>query len=454
MIQAVQPQPRQAIFLASPADIVIFGGAAGGGKTFALLMEALRHQAVAGFGAVIFRRTVPELMKQGGIWDEAGRMFPLLGARPNENRHEYIFRSGARIGFGSLQYEADVQDWRSSQIALLAFDQLETFTQQQFFYMLSRNRSTCGVQPYVRATCNPEPGWLADFLSWWIADDGYAILDRVGRVRWMVRVRDDLLDWADTPQELQRRHPGALPKSVTFIVSTVYDNDVLLRTDPGYLANLQALPLVDRERLLGDAKRGGNWKIKPAAGKIFNRDWFEIVDAVPAGCGQAVRFWDLAATEKSVKSPDPDYTASEKMCLAPDGTVYVLDATADRLGPAQADLKLVNTATQDGRGTIIRFEMERGASGKRDARYITRLLRGYDVAPVPPRGDKVTRSKPFAAQALAGNVKLLRGDWNDAWLAQHHGFPDGPHDDLVDCSSGAYGEALKIPERTGRSFER
>ena len=431
----IRPQPRQETFMASSADIAIFGGSAGGGKTYALLMEPLRHKGNKDFGAVIFRRSISEIIKEGGLWDEAQKMYPLLDGKPNENEHQFNFPEGSRVTFSHLQYDDTVNDWKSSQVPLLIFDQLETFTEHQFFYMLSRNRSTVGVRPYIRATCNPEPGWLADFLVWWINEDGYANLERSGKIRWMVRVNEEII-WADTAGELLAKYPDSLPKSVTFILSTIYDNQILLDKDPGYLANLQALPLVDRERLLGDKRRGGNWKIKPSAGKVFNKAWFEIVDAVPAG-GREVRFWDLAATEKK----SADFTASCKGKIA-NGIVYILDATNEQIDPARADTTMKNTAGQDGKNVDIRFEQEGGASGKRDAYHIVTHLAGYDVRVIPPQGDKITRAKPLSAQALAGNVKLLRGAWNDRWLNHMHGQPELKHDDEMDAASGMYNELI------------
>lgn len=273
----IRPQPRQETFLSSPADIAIYGGAAGGGKTYALLLEPLRHIGNHEFGAVIFRRTLPEITKEGAMWDEAGNVYPLMGARSNQTERSYRFPSGAKISFSHLQYETDLRAWRGAQVALMEFDQLETFSQTQFFYMLSRNRSASGIRPYVRATCNPEPGWLASFLDWWIDQDGYAILNRSGAIRWMVR-ENDVTFWANSPEELKRDHPNSIPKSVTFILSTVYDNQILLNKDPGYLANLQALSKVDRARLLGDRRRGGNWKVRPA-GRIYED--FKVIPDFP-----------------------------------------------------------------------------------------------------------------------------------------------------------------------------
>lgn len=427
----IRPQERQEQFLSCSADIAIYGGAAGGGKTWALLMEPLRHVANKDFGAVIFRRTIPEITNEGALWDEAAKIYPLLGGQSNENDKKYTFPQGGRVSFDHMQHLKDMYAWKSAQIPLIVFDQLETFLSQQFFYMLSRNRSMCGVSPYIRASANPQPGWLADFLAWWIDDDGWAIPERSGVIRWMVR-ENNTTYWADDPDELQIDHPDSTPKSVTFILSTIYDNQKLLDADPGYLANLQALDYIERQRLLGDGKRGGNWKVKPAAGKLFNKAWFEIVPAVPAG-GQELRFWDLAATEKK----SADYTASCKGKIVA-GVVYILDATADQIDPARTDTYMQNTAKQDGPGVIIRFEREGGASGKRDAYHIVTSFRGSDIQGTAPESDKITRAKPLAAQAYVGNVKLLAGPWNDRWLNHMHGQPDLDHDDEMDAASGMY----------------
>lgn len=432
----IKPQARQEIFLSTSADIAIYGGAAGGGKSWSLLVEPLRHISNKDFGAVIFRRTIPEITNEGALWDEAGKIYPLLDASSNENDKQYTFESGARVSFAHMQHEKNKLDWKSAQIPLIEFDQLETFSASQFFYMLSRNRSMCGVNPYIRASANPEPGWLADFLAWWIDDDGWAIPERSGVIRWMIRENDNTF-WSDDKESLQAEHPTSTPKSVTFILSTIYDNQILLDNDPGYLANLQALDYVQRQRLLGDGTRGGNWKIKPSAGKVFNRSWFEIVDAVPAG-GKVVRFWDLAATEKKTA----DYTASCKGKLL-SGITYILDATNEQIDPARTDMTMKNTAGQDGKDVAVRFEQEGGASGKRDSHHIVTNMQGFDIRGIPPQGDKITRAKPLAAQALAGNVKLLRGAWNERWLIHMHGQPELENDDEMDAASGMYNELTK-----------
>ncbi|MCU0503516.1 MAG: terminase family protein, partial [Anaerolineae bacterium] len=304
-VTTIKPQPGpQERFLATPADIAIFGGAAGGGKSYGLLLEALRHIGNPNFGAVILRRTFPQIRNEGGLWDTASELYSQVGGKPKETTLEWSFPSGASVRFAHLNYEADKYDWQGSQVPFFGWDELTHFTEGQFFYMLSRNRSLCGVRPYIRATTNPDAdSWVAELLAWWIdQESGFPIQTRSGALRWFVRVNDDLV-WADTAAELQARYPLIPPKSLTFIPARLQDNAILMREDPGYLANLLALTPLERGRLLD-----GNWKIRATAGKVFNRGWFEIVEAAPAG-GLTCRFWDFASTEKALAKDDPDFTA-------------------------------------------------------------------------------------------------------------------------------------------------
>ena len=456
MLKEIRPQPGpQEAFLSSPADIVIYGGAAGGGKTWALLIEPLRHYQNKEFGAVIFRRTVPEITNEGALWDESERIYQYFGARPVKGDLYWQFPSGCKITFAHLQFEKNLSDYQGAQIALIGFDQLEHFTEKMFFYMLSRNRSLSGVRPYIRATCNPEPGWLADFLAWWIDDDGFANLERAGVIRYFVR-HNELIVWGDTAAELRQAYPSLEPKSVTFIPASVFDNKILMQEDPGYLANLQALPLVDRERLLGDPTRGGNWKIKPSAGKVFNRAWFKIVDAVPAG-GIVVRRFDFAGTERELAKDDPDYTASCLM-LANAGSYYILDVTNQQMGPAEVERTFKNLGRQDAarfkaeaRRYVLRWEQEPGSAGKRESWRLVREMAGIESRGIPSTGDKLTRAKPLAAQAEAGNVFLLRGAWNEEFLQHMHAQPEWEHDDIMDAASGAFEDLTTLAPRAASS---
>ena len=283
-----QPGP-QTDFLRSSADICVYGGAAGGGKTVGLILEPLRHATrVANFTAVFFRRTTPQITNPGGLWDESQEFYPRVGGTPHVGMREWRWPRGGKIKFSHLQFDSTVYDWQGAQITLICFDELTHFTAHQFFYMVSRNRSTRGVRPYIRATCNPDAdSWVADFLVWWIdAETGLPIPERASMLRHYVRVAEKTI-WADRPEELVQYLPQPedfppsieppRPISVTFIPATVFNNPILLRANPEYYAWLLSLPTLERERLLG-----GNWKIRPAAGLYFKREWCAIVDEVPA----------------------------------------------------------------------------------------------------------------------------------------------------------------------------
>lgn len=443
----IRPQPGpQSQFLASPADIAIYGGGAGGGKTWALLMEPLRHVHNPGFGAVFLRRTTVQIRNEGGLWDESTKLYPLIGASPKEVTLEWKFPSGAAISMAHLEHEKTVANWQGSQIALLLFDELTHFSEKQFFYMLSRNRSMCGVKPYVRATCNPDAdSWVARFISWWINQDtGLPIPERAGKLRWFVRIGDAIV-WGDRPEDLAGHtmtdeagnHVPIPPKSVTFIPAKLTDNAALMQADPGYMASLLALSTVERERLLG-----GNWKIRPSAGLYFRRGWCEVVDAVPIGC-KWVRGWDLAATPKT-DGNDPDATAGTKIGMLPDGRFVVADHVADHLSPAGVRTLIKNTASRDGRETTISLPQDPGQAGKDQKQSMAKELTGYNVRFSPETGDKITRFSAFSAQAEAGNVLVLRGPWNDAWFSALDGFPEASHDDDADSTSRAF-NALTEP---------
>lgn len=430
----IRPQPGpQETFLGSSADIAIYGGAAGGGKTWALLMEPLRHIANPGFGAVFFRRSTVQVRNEGGLWDESEKLYPIIGATPREHVLSWEFPTGATVSFAHLEHDKTVLNWQGSQIPLICFDELTHFSQKQFWYMVSRNRSMCGVRPYIRATCNPDAdSWVAEFIAWWIDQEtGLPITERAGVVRWFVRINDALV-WADDPAELEEKHPGIPPKSATFIPAKLTDNVALMAADPGYMANLLALPKVERERLLG-----GNWKIRAAAGLLFKRSWVTVVDAAPIDL-RIVRGWDLAGTPK-VEGNDPDWTAGTKIGKSRStGRYIVLHHVRDRDTPHKVEALIANTASQDGRDVEISLPQDPGQAGKAQVATLIKMLSSFTARATPETGDKETRFGPFSAQCEAGNVDVLRGPWNEEWFMELEAFPDAAHDDDADSTARAF----------------
>jgi predicted phage terminase large subunit-like protein len=479
---------KQALFGAVDADVIIFGGAAGSGKSHALLVDFARQEFIDNldYRAVIFRRTYPEFTQAGGLVDESRKIYqPIKGSFAEKPNLEWRFASGSRISFRHLQHEKTVYSYQGAQIARIGFDELTHFTEDQFFYLLSRNRSVSGIKPAVRATCNPDAdSWVADFISWWIDPrTGYAIEERAGVVRYFVR-EGNTVHWADTRDELIEKFdlknklfemippdireefladddvkikPEDLVKSFTFIPATIFDNRALIKVNPTYLANLYALHPIERERLLK-----GNWKVKYEAGTVFDRTWFEILDSIPDDwklIGK-VRFWDLAATAKENAENYHCYTSGTLVykyerikTVLSDGKevrefVYVVaDNLCEQKKVGEVELMLKNTAGIDGKTVAVRWEQEGGSSGKFVENTITNVIREYhpnhDVAAIAPQGDKLTRALPAATAASRGQIFLLRDSvWNNRFLNACQNF-DGnkktpPVNDIVDSLSGAF----------------
>lgn len=456
-------------FLSSPADIVIYGGAAGGGKTMGLLLEPIRHIDNPGFGGVIFRRTTKQVVKEGSLWDTSEQFYPLLGAKSNLTNLSWGFPSGAKITFGHLEHEKNKFDWQGSQIAYLGFDELTHFTRTQFFYMLSRNRSTCGIRPYVRATCNPVPpddpigGWLHELIGWWIdkrkklpggkqnPNYGLPHNDRAGVIRYFVKDGDDLI-WGDTKQQvmdqaghlfehqaLRDANPEDLIKSITFIPSNVYDNPALLKTNPSYLANLLAQDPVDKARLLG-----GNWMVRATAGMYFRREFFREATACPSG-RNTYWYWDFAGTEEKDENKDPDWTVGLKLVAGKHGQWFVARVVRFRQEPGRTEELFVNTMSQEPKSVEVWIEQEPGSSGKSFVHHIASLLPGYAVRGDKVSGDKQVRAKPVSAASSQGFIIIVKGRWNEAFYSELEHFPQGAHDDQVDALSGAYNMANEDP---------
>lgn len=451
-VRKIKPQPGpQEQFLATPADIAIFGGAAGGGKTYALLMEAIRHVGTRGYFGVIFRRNATQIRNEGGLWDTSTEFYSSIGGAPRESTLKWFFPNATSIRFAHMEYEKDRLSWQGAQIPFIGFDELTHFTERQFWYMLSRNRTTCGVRPYIRATCNPDPdSFVAELISWWIDEDtGYPIEERSGVLRYFVR-RGNVIEWGDTPEELADRFDdvdvAVDVKSLTFIASSVEDNQILMQKDPTYVGNLKAMAYVDRERLLR-----GNWKIREMAGTMFRREWIEIVDAAPADLRYVCRYWDRAATEKKPTN-DPDFTAGCKAGISPKGVIYVEDLSHFRGEPPVVEKGIKNTASGDTTSVRIYLEQDPGGAGKMEVGYLIRQLAGYEVRAIRAVSDKIARAKPASAQAEAGNVKFVRAKWNKGMLDEMDSFPDVKHKDRVDALSGAVSMLLLGAEPRIRSL--
>ena len=397
------PTPRQTAFLllADGFPEAFYGGAAGGGKSSALLMSALQYADVPGYAALILRRTYRDLALPGALMDRAQEWLGPTDAVWQAADHSWRFPSGATLTFGYLDGDNDVYRYQGAEFQYVGFDEATQFSERQYRYLFSRLRRLSGSPVPIRMRAASNPG-----------GPGH--------------------DWVKQRFLIEGPQHGRV-----FITARLADNPHLDRDQ--YEQSLDQLDPVTRAQLLS-----GDWEVRER-GALFRREWFPIVERAPAQLDQQVRYWDLAAT---VPRPgtDPDWTAGALVGADGRGTFYVLDVRRTRGTPQQVEALVAQTATLDGNDTIVMIEQEPGGSGiSLISHYQRNVLPGYAVRADKVTSNKVSRAMPLASMAEAGNVKLVRGPWITAFLDEAEAFPYGTHayDDAVDAVAGGFQQVAR-----------
>jgi predicted phage terminase large subunit-like protein len=396
------PTVKQAEFLLLDTKESLYGGAAGGGKSDALLMAALQYVHVPDYSAIIFRRTYKDLSLPGALMDRAHNWLDSTDAHWSESTKTWTFPSGATLTFAYLATENDKYNYQGSEYQFIGFDELTQFEMSQYTYLFSRLRRLKGSKIPIRSRVASNPG---------------------GRGH----------DWVK-----QRFLVEGASKGRIFVSAKLEDNPHL-DTDE-YEGSLMELDPVTRRQL-----REGDWEVR-ADGNKFKRHWFEIVDDFPAD-SRLVRYWDLAATEPK-PGKDPDYTAGA-LLAEKDGQYWIVSITRTRSTPKDVEELIRQTAEMDGIEIPIYMEQEPGSSGVNTIdHYRRKVLRGFAFYPDKVSGKKEVRANPVSAAAEARNIKLVRGTWINDFLDELVGFPhESSHDDMVDAVSGAFGKLNETKDR-------
>lgn len=409
------PGPQEA-FMASPAYEVLYGGAAGGGKSEALLVEALRYVHVRDYRAILMRRTFPELERS--LIERSRILYPGLQGQYRTQQRRWHFPSGATITFGHMESSRDQYKYQSAEFAFIGFDELTSFEESQYLYLFSRARTTArqangqAVPVRIRAATNPG-GVGHDWVK-------ARFIDPLSPLEIGYFVREN-----DVDQRVNNGQVGALSRQ--FIPATVADNPILMDVDPAYEQRLQALPLIERERLLH-----GNWDIAPT-GNVFKAPWFQIVQGAPANL-RWVRYWDLATSVRT----RADYTASARVALDETGRLYIGGLVRFRSEWPETRRRILAVA-QSEPGVAVGVEKSGfQLAAVQELRAMPEMA-ATQLIEVQPRGDKLARALAWSARAEAGKVALIAGTWIPDFIAECVSFSgDGTtHDDQVDAVSGA-----------------
>jgi predicted phage terminase large subunit-like protein len=410
-----KPTLKQAAFLRCNAREALFGGAAGPGKSWSLLMAALQYVSEPHYNALILRRTYKHLSLPGALMDISKKWLLNLEVE-GEMAHwdavdkQWTFPSGSTISFGYLANQADWDQYQGSQWQFIGFDELTQFNQDDYMWLYSRNRTVKNDPIPLRLWSTSNPG---------------------GRGHNWVKERFIL---SDNPE-------------IKFIPAKIYDNPYLDADE--YAKTLSNLSSVMKRQLLY-----GDWDAVNTGG-YFHRHWFKMLppDFLPSFAFR-VRFWDLAATPVSSSNADPDWTAGALVSMQQDGTYTIEDVSRTRDTAQNVERLVRYTADCDHPETLTIIEQEPGASGKQVIDYYHRhVLPDKKFMAYKPSGPKATRVSIVSNHAEAGNISLMRDveshKWNDEFLNEAELFPDGNHDDQLDAVAGAFA-ILQLASRRGK----
>jgi predicted phage terminase large subunit-like protein len=392
-----RPTEKQAEFLLLPHREVLYGGAAGGGKSDALLMAALQYVEVPHYAALIVRRTYADLALPDAIMARSHEWLRATANPPhwNGDTKTWTWPNRASLSFGYLQTENDKYRYQSAMFQYVGFDELTQFEKSQYTYLFSRLRRLADSQVPLRMRAGSNPGGVGH--EW---------------------VRERFLD-----KSIDARQ---------FVPALLSDNPHLDRAE--YMTSLGYLDDVTKAQLLE-----GNWFVRPEGG-VLKREWFNVVDALPdrSRWRRTVRAWDLAGTKPKSKGSVADWTVGLRILQTSDGSFWITDMRRFQEEPAAVEANVKNVATQDGQNTTVALFQDPAQAGKYQAVMFTKMLAGYPVVIVPTTRGLHELIAPVRPQAQIGNIHLLRGDWNEPFLSEVSAFPFGVFDDIIAAMGGAF----------------
>lgn len=475
-VQAVEPtvprlvfgpcsEKQRLILMDDTTDILLCGGGAGGGKSHTCLTKALKYINDPKARVMILRRSQPNLKLSGGLIDESKGIYSHFGGEYRIQPMTWVFNNGATIQFAAIP--DNLMEWQGLQATNILIDEAAEWKEEEVLFLLSRLRGA-GYKGHINITmtCNPSrESFLYEWVKFSLDDDGIPLPGTEDITRYFINVTnktyfgdtiDELWEKYGEPMGLVKLPPGEEPvkgvnyfepKSFRFIPLTIYDNPILLKNNRGYLASLLSQPRVNQLRYLH-----GSWTARPEGSGRFRRSWVEFVDHPPARVLGRRRSWDFAASVVSETNRDPDWTAGVKISRGADGYYYIEHVERFRKLSDGVIKTVVDVAKQDlttDKDIKVTVPKDPGAGGKAANSFYLRTLAENGIyaksIPISGHNGKLNRFLPFCTMAEAGWIRVVKGDWNEAWLTELELFEGerNQKDDQVDATSDGFNDLCK-----------
>lgn len=456
-------EKQRLILMDDTTDMLLCGGGAGGGKSHTCLTKALKYINDPSARVMILRRSYPNLKLSGGLIDESKSIYSHFDGEYRIQPMMWVFPNGATIQFAAVP--DDLSEWQGLQATNILIDEAAEWTEEEVLFLLSRLRGAkYKGHINITMTCNPS---RESFLYEWVK---YSLQEETGIplpgtediIRYFINVGGKVY-FENTVEDLWTKHgeplgllrkppeearPGEsifIPLSFRFIPLTIYDNPILLRNNPQYLANLLSQPRVNQMRYLH-----GSWTARAEGSGYFRRNWVELVEHRSGRSLSTVRSWDLAASVPSETNRDPDWTAGTRMTRASDGYYYVEHVDRFRKLSDGVVKGIVDTAKADGVNDVkVTIPKDPGAGGKAANSFYLKTLAEHGIyarsIPISGHNGKISRFLPFCTLAEAGWVRVVKGDWNEAWFTELELFEGerNQKDDQVDSTADAFNTLSK-----------
>lgn len=482
---------RQFLYTSSLADVTLFGGAAGSGKSEIAVIDFCPYVRIPNFIGIITRRTTTLLKGAGGILTKCKRVFAKEFANDpdytfnwKEKDNKFVFykisfdKSGKRIltpvsevYLKHSEHENDIESyWQGIEANMIVIDESTQYSWPMVNYIMSRmrNPSCPEVKPRIKMTCNPlKTHFLRKWVDPYLKEDGTPDRSKDGLIRYFQMV-DGEIYFADTKEQVAEYAQCSLDDvlSFVFISSTVADNKILQEIDPRYVSWLKGLKGVDRRRLLL-----GDWNALETQNTYFNRNTVTELVHPPSAYDivKLVRAYDFASTLPHDANRSPDFFASVKMAKLRNGEYVILDVRRTYITFGQWESYILALAASDGKKCEIVIPQDPNPQAKANAIQMAHRLcqMGYVTKVRRSSLGKLEAFQPFAASAELGCIHIVQNCATDEWFKIYgdNGFfyneleafngerksGVGGHDDMVDSCSLAY-SYLSSKIQLGNSF--